>query len=193
MECLVIFAVAAAGSFVCLAAELTVTWVAGAQRETQVASATRVASAKRVGDNAPPDDALLAFGFILICYGVGALALIAALPGPRALERTGLAFALLCAGGLVGEISTSGATPPQSTAEENEDGPVQRRPESRRLALTLMLMLDLMLAVLISGQELLEIVPPPQAARVIRAAEFDPIVVIAQRTRDPLDRSTASF
>src|SRR5882724_5256162 len=114
--------------------------------------------------SAPHADPVLAFGFTLASYGAISLVLVSALPGALALERTCLAFAVLCVGGLLSEISstTSTASTEPPTLDGEEDAPAERSPLSPRLSLTLALMLNLAFAVVGSGQGLIQIVPPPK-------------------------------
>ena len=144
---------------------------------------------------APPGvDPTLTFGFIIACYGAIALVLVSALPGDLALERTLLTYALLCAGGLIGEISITGTTTrPQSLDSLDEQDAIEggggkRKPISLGLSLALMVLLNLAFALLISAQGVIDIVPQPKSAAGGRAAELDTIVVIAERTPDPVER-----
>jgi hypothetical protein len=183
IEFLVIFSVAAAGSLVRLSAEPALKFVA---RKTQGATiATGPGGLDSAGSGQQVDPVLM-FGFILACYGAMALGLVIALPGPLALERTGFAFALLCVGGLVREISCTGTTTRLPTLDMDQDEQAQRKPISLRLSVALTLMLNVTFAVLSSGQGLVGIAPP-RAASAGRAQELDPIVVVARRTYDPLD------
>lgn len=181
---LVIFILAAAGSLVCLSVHLALKFVAcRTQGETFVMGLGRGESAA----SGPEVDPVLKFGFILSCYGAIALALVSALAGPLALERTALTFALLCVGGLIGEISSASTTAEVSSVSGEEDAPVFRKRSAPRLSVALMLALNLAFAVLSSGQGLIEIVPPPKAGSSTQSPELKPIIVIAQRNYDPLD------
>ena len=183
LEFLVLFSLAAVGSLVCLWANLALKFVARKSRSEAVATHPgRVASAASV----PPGDPVLAFGFTLACYGAVSLVLVSALPGALALERTCLAFAVLCVGGLLSEISSTTSTESPSL-DGQEDAPAERSPLSPRLSLTLALMLNLAFAVVGSGQGLIQIVPPPKAVAVNRTQEMEPIIVIARRTDDSAD------
>jgi len=183
IEFLVIFSVAAAGSLVRLSADPALKFVA---RKTQGATiATGPAGCESAGPGHQVDS-VLTFGFILACYGAMALGLVIALPGPLALERTCLAFALLCVGGLVSEISCTGTTARPPSLDTDQDEPPQRKPISLRLSVALTLMLNLTFAVLSADQGLIGIAPP-RAASASRAQELDPIIVVARRTYDPLD------
>lgn len=184
-ESMVNFSLATAGSLVGLSAPIAVKFVA---RKTQSAT---IAMAPVRGDSAslePEVDPVYRFAFILACYGAIALALVTALPGRLALERTGLAFALLCVGGLTGEISSTRQT---ASLSPSEDATVPPKSISLRLSLGLMLALNLAFAILGSGQGLLEVVPPAQAASTSRSEELAPIIVVAQRM-DPIAQ-TASY
>jgi hypothetical protein len=182
---LVIFTLAAAGSLVCLSVHLALKFVAcRTHGETFAMGLGRDESAA----SGPEVDPVLKFGFILSGYGAIALALVSALPGPLALERTALTFALLCVGGLIGEISSARTTAEVSSIGGEEDAPVFRsRRSAPRLSVALMLALNLAFAVLSSGQGLIEIVPPPKAGSSNQSPELKPIIVIAQRNYDPLD------
>jgi hypothetical protein len=142
---------------------------------------------RRHGSGAPRGDPVLAFGFTLACYGAISLVLVSALPGALALERTCLAFALLCVGGLLSEIATTASTKPPAH-DADEEAPAQRAPLSPRLSLTLALILNLAFAVVSSGQGLIQIVPPRKEVAVNRAQEMEPIIVVARRTDDSADR-----
>jgi hypothetical protein len=180
LELLVLFSLAAAGSLVCVWANLVLKIVARKSRsETVATDPARGASAA----SAPHGDPVLAFGFTLACYGAISLVLVSALPGALALERTCLAFAVLCVGGLLSEISST-TTTKSAALDGDEDAPAQREPLSPRLSLTLALMLNLAFAVVSSGQGLIQIVPPPKAVAVSRTQEMEPIIVIARRTDD---------
>jgi hypothetical protein len=97
------------------------------------------------------------------------------------LERTVLTFAFLSVGGLIGEIAKSSRTiVPEPDAVDAPATP--REPPSRGLSLTLALTLNLALAVLSSGQGLIDIVPPSADRQASTdAQELQPILVIAQR------------
>ena len=183
LEFLVLFSLAAVGSLVCLWADLVHKFLARKSRSETVATGPgRGASAA----SAPHADPVFAFGFTLACYGAISLVLVSALPGALALERTCLAFAVLCVGGLLSEISNTTTTRP-STLDEDEDTPAQRKPLSPRLSLMLALMLNLAFAVVSSGQGLIQIVPPPKAVTENRTVEMEPIIVVARRTDDSAD------
>jgi hypothetical protein len=96
-----------------------------------------------------------------------------------------LAFAVLCVGGLLSEISNTTST--KTALDADEDTPAERAPLSPRLSLTLALMLNLAFAVVSSGQGLIQIVPPPKDVAVNRAQEMEPIIVVARRTDDSAD------
>lgn len=123
-------------------------------------------------------DPVVTFGFVLICYGALALALVDALPGPRALERTALAFGLLCVGGLISEISTTGSTAdlPHLDADSKPIG--ERRPISMGLSIALALVLNSAVAIMSFSQELIEVIPPAVHGESQPAAALDPVIVI---------------
>jgi hypothetical protein len=182
LEFLVLFSLAALGSLVAFWAGLVLKFVARkSSGETVATGPGRGASAA----SAPHGDPVLAFGFTLACYGAISLVLVSALPGALAMERTCLAFAVLCVGGLLNEISNTTTARPSLDADE--DAPAERAPLSSRLSLTLALMLNLAFAVVSSGQGLIQIVPPPKDVAVNRAQEMEPIIVIARRTDDSAD------
>jgi hypothetical protein len=187
---LVIFSLATAGSLVCLSAELLLKFAA-----RKAPSETVAMGSGRGGPAAPMPrvDPVLTFGWVLACYGAIALGLVSALPGALALERTMLAFALLCVGGLVGEIASTGTTARQPALDGDDEPPAERKPISLPLSVALMLTLNLTVAVVSAGQGLIEIVPPVTAPASAMTEELDPIVVIAMRHRDPLDPDTALF
>jgi hypothetical protein len=189
IEFVTTFSLAAAGSLVGLSADLVLNLVAGnGPRNTITTGAVRGEST----ESARPADPVTTFGFILISYGIIALALTTALPGPLALERTGLTFALLCVGGLIGEISRTGSTTQLPNLDADDRMPAQRKPISLRLSLALMLIFNLSFAVLSTGRGLIEIVPPkPASARHIQ--ELEPMLVVARRTHDPLEDHSAPF
>jgi hypothetical protein len=89
----------------------------------------------------------------------------------------------MCVGGLIGEISRAGtgASPADMDADEGE--PEEHAPGSVGLSVALMLALNLAVAVLLSGQGLVQVVPPPASA-VNAPAQLDQIVVVARRGSD---------
>jgi hypothetical protein len=180
-EVMVIFSLAAAGCLVRLSTDLVLQVLA-----RRVSSGTL---ANGPNHGSPPEsqskaDPVVALGLTLTCYGAIALALVAELPGEFAFQRTGLVFALLCVGGLVGEISRTGTGTGTGTAapdvEADERKPVERTPTSVGLSAALMLALNLAIAVLAGGQGLVGIVPPPAPAAG-QSAELEQIVVVAKR------------
>lgn len=176
------FLLAAAGSLVWSSVHLALKFVAcRTQGETFAVDRGRAESAV----SGPPVDPVLKLGCILTCYGAVAVALVSALPGALAVERTLLAFACMCVGGLVGEIANTGATPERSNNDVPEMAPPARKSTPLRLSVALMLVLNLAFAVLSAGQGLIEIVPPADGENARREPQLDPIVVVAQRTYDP--------
>jgi hypothetical protein len=143
-------------------------------------------------ESQPKVDPLVTFGLTLTCYGAIALAIVSELPGALAFQRTWLAFALLCAGGLIGEISRTGTSAGTTVAESDADDvdPEERTPGSAGLSVALMLALNLAVAVLVSGQGLVQIVPPPAPASDNQSTELEQIVVVARRGSDDLGSST---
>ncbi len=183
VEHIVLFSLTTVGSLVCFWADPLVKFLARKTRsEAIAANPGRGLSAAAV----PHGDPVFAFGFILACYGAISLALVSALPGALALDRTCLTFALLCVGGLLCEISSSSSTR-MPAGEAGEDAPPRREPLSPRLSLMLTVVLNLAFAVAGSGQGLMQIVPPPPAVKAARAVEMEPIVVVARRTEDSAD------
>jgi hypothetical protein len=184
----VVFSLIAAGSLVCLSAGIALRIAARkAQAESVAMGPGRAAS-----QPAPVQvDPTMTFGYIIACYGVIALILVSALPGELALERTLLAYALLCVGGLIGEIAMTGtANRPQSleALDTGEDVPAPRKPVSLGLSVALILLLNLAFSLLICAQGVIDIVPPAKSAAATRGSELDPIVVIAERTQDSFER-----
>jgi hypothetical protein len=181
-EFAVILSIAGMGSLVRLSASLVLHYFASkSQSDTIAAGTDRGFSA----ETAPMVDPVLRFGFILALDGAIVLALMSALPGELALERTAYAFALLCAGGLIGEISSSGSSRQTMNVETDEEAAVPAGGTSRLLSAALTLMLNVSLAVLCAGQGLIEIVPP-KSADSSYTQELDAVVVVAKRTHDPL-------
>jgi hypothetical protein len=184
----VIFSLGAVGSLVRMSVGLTLKLVAPKPQSGTVAM-----SPERpwCATAALPVDPIVRFGFILACDGAIVLALVSALPGAQGLERTCLAFALLCVGGLIGEISSTGLTTNAPNMDADESPAAPRRPVSRRLALALTLMLNGAVAALAGSQDLIDIVPPRTA--IAGTQELDPVIVVARRPFDPLDERAASY
>jgi len=181
-EFVIILSIASIGSLVRLSASLILHhFAAKSQSDTIAAGPDRGFSAAP----APAVDPVLRFGFILAVDGAIVLALTSALPGDLALERTAFAFALLCAGGLIGEIAGSGRTRQMPDGESDEEEAPAHGGTSRLLSAALTLTLNVSLAVLCSGQGLIEIVPP-KSVDSSYTQELDPVIVVAKRTRDPL-------
>jgi hypothetical protein len=188
-EFLVIFSVAASGSLVRLSADRVLKFVARRTQAETIVTGLGGVQSDATGHQVDP---VFTFGFMLVCYGAIALALVVELPGPLVLERMGLTFALLCLGGLISEISCTGTTAKLPSLDADGAAPSQPEPISLQLSVALTLMLNLTFAVLSSGQGLIEIVPP-KAASASHAQVLDAIIVIAQRTHDPLDSQTGTF
>jgi hypothetical protein len=186
LEFIVIFTLAAGGSLICLTADLAQKFLA---RRSQAGLIATNGSRGDADDETDAGDPVLTVGFILTCYGAVALFLVFELPGPLALERTCLTFALLCVGGLIGEIcKTSPKTQP--TVENHEEPAEPAKPVSLRVSLALTLVLNLTFAVLSTNQGLIEIVP--KARNAPHAEQLDPIVVIGQRSSDAHDARSGS-
>jgi len=180
LELLVLFSLGATGSFVCVWVDLVQRFVARKSRsETVVTGPERDAPFA----SAPQGDPVLAFGFTVASYGLISLVLVSEFPGVLALERTCLAFAVLCVGGLLREIASSPAAKPAAVDGEREVAPAAREPRSPGLSLTLTLMLNMAFAAVSSGQGLIQIVP--ERVAVNHAQEIDPIIVVAHRTDEP--------
>jgi hypothetical protein len=188
-ESLVIFAIAAAGSLVRWSADLALRRFAIREaRETAGTFSKLACSGMSVGTVDP----VLRVGFILACYGAIVLVLVSALPGELALERTGFAFALLCAGGLVGEISGGRVTPQATEPETDAAPPTADRPgrTSRRLSLALALTLNVSIALLTAGRGLIPIVTLSEGAGY--TDRLEPVIVVARRNHDPLEDAPVS-
>ena len=177
-EVLVLFSLAAMGCLARLALDLAMQFFA-----RRVPSG-RIAMGPSQGQAVPAKaDPTVTLGATLGCYGAISMALVAALPGELAFQRMWFAFALMCVGGLIGEISRArtGASPADVDAEEWE--PEEHAPASVGLSVALMLALNLAVAVLLSGQGLVQLVPPPASAGNA-PAQLDQIVVVARRGSD---------
>ncbi|MDB6083676.1 MAG: hypothetical protein JWN43_1557 [Gammaproteobacteria bacterium] len=188
-EFLAIFSLASSGSLIRLSSDLALRFLA---RKTQTKTVANGPCGDESAASRYPVDPVVTFGFILACYGAIALALVFALPGPLALERMALAFALLCVGGLITEISCTGSTSQLPRLDADENAPAQRKPISLQLSVALTLMLNLTFAVLSCGQGLIEIAPP-KGTTAGRAQELDAIIVVARRPNDPLDRRSGTL
>jgi hypothetical protein len=138
----------------------------------------------------PKADPVVTFGVTLACYGAIALALVAKLQGSLASERTYFAFALLCVGGLICEISRARVGHGDHESEDGKDDNDQSSANSVGLSVALMLTLNLAVAVLCSGQGLVEIIPPATSA-ASDAGQLDQIVVVGRRT--PADPGEAAY
>jgi hypothetical protein len=182
-EIMVIFSLAATGSLVRLSVDFALQFFA-----RKMAAETTVSGPEHSEPQSQADP-LVAVGLTLTGYGALALGLMLALPGDLTIQRTWLAFALLCVGGIVGEICRTRSTAAPDDPElddESYDG----IPASVGLSMTLMLAMNLAMALLVSGQGLILIVPPAQPVSEAQATELDPIVVVAGRGSDPLASSS---
>lgn len=177
----IIFSLTLVGSLVRMSVDLTLKWAA------PKVSSVAASPDRSWGASAGPADPVFRCGFILAADGAIVLALVSALPGALGLQRTGLAFALLCVGGLIGEIANTRLTP-VAARDGNDELAGTRRPASRALALASMVALNLAVAVLSSRQSLIDIVPAHDAGADAHAAqELAPLVVVARRRSDLLD------
>jgi hypothetical protein len=176
-EVMLIFSLAAAGCLVRLTTDLVLQVLARRVSSGTLANGPNHGSTQESRSKADP---VVALGLTLTCYGTIAMGLVSELPGEFAFQRTGLVFALLCVGGLVGEISRTGTTTAAPDGDADEREPVERTPTSVGLSAALMLALNLAIAVLAGGQGLVHIVPPPAPA-VGQSAELEQIVVVAKR------------
>jgi len=180
-EVLVIFSLAATGCLVHLAMDLAMQFFA------RRAPNRRIAVGPSHGQPSNPRvkaDPTVTLGATLGCYGCVALALVAELPGALAFQRMWLAFALMCVGGIIGEISRAGTGAPAPDMDAEEREPEEHAPGSVGLSVALMLALNLAVAVLLSGQGLVQVVPPPVASIDGQPAQLDQIVVVARRGTD---------
>ncbi len=148
-EFLVIFFLAAAGSLV----RVSCAFLLGA-----LAAAS---GPRRAGAPAILTDPVVIFSCTLAGYGAIALTVVCWMPGPSGLARTALAFAILCVGGLISEISNTGTTGRLPNLDSPVETQPRRYPISRGLSLALSLVLNLTFAVLGYGQGLSGLVPDP--------------------------------
>lgn len=190
-EFMVIFSVAAFGCLVRLSTDLVVQFFARKVPSGTIATGPHHGQAP---ESQPQVDPWVTVGLTLTCYGAIALALVSELPGTLAFQRTWLAFALLCVGGLIGEISRTGSGVDTGSAESDLDADESEAEErtsgSVGLSVALMLALNLTVAVLSSGQGLVQIVPPPVPASDNQSTELEQIVVVARRGSDDLGSSS---
>ena len=181
-EFLVIFSIVAAGSLVRWSIDMALKRLAiRATRETLEV----VSKGPWSGVPAGGVDPIVRVGFILAGYGAIVLALVSAVPGALALERTAFAFALLCAGGVVGEISGAGVTAQTPDSDDVPPGAQRGGATSRPLSVALALTLNVSIAWLTAGQGLIPIVP--HTATSSYPDRLDPVIVVAKRTHDPLE------
>jgi hypothetical protein len=183
-EVLVIFSITAVGSLVRWSANIALRRFALSDTRATVGVAAK-------GDWSNPSagavDPVLRVGFTLACYGAIVLVLVSALPGALALERTCFAFALLGAGGVVGEIAGARATAQAS----NEDDDAERDPAdpygrtSRTLSVALALTLNVSIALMTAGQGLIPIVTLADTHGY--TDRLEPVIVVAKRAHDPLE------
>ncbi len=185
VELVVIFLVATLGSLVRLFADLMLK-VLAVKAHVMAAGSDHNWTSPMV----PLVDPVLKFGFIVACYGIIVISLLSAFPGALALERSALAFSLLGAGGLIGEIADSGTVTPTPSLEADSKVPARHRPVSRRLTFALTAALTFVLnfgvAMLITGRDLVEIVPAEQLLKA-HVPELDAVVVVARRSYDHLN------
>lgn len=180
LEFCVIFCLASLGSLVCISTEMAQRAVARKSLAEAVANGPGRVRGASAGD--PHADPVFSFGLIVACYGAFALGVVCELPGSRALERAGLAFAWLCVGGLISKIASTGSNA-APCASDGDAGLAQPKPVSLRLAVALTVTLNVTLALLCSGQGLVEVVPPKPAGAAY-AEVLEPIIVVAARKHD---------
>jgi hypothetical protein len=181
-EFVVIFSIVAAGSLVRWSIDIAFKRLAAkaAREAVQVVSKGAWSGVSMGGV-----DPVIRVGFILAGYGAIVLALVSAVPGALALERTAFAFALLCAGGLVGEISGAGVTaqtPAPDAAQQDAGRPGET---SRPLSVSLALTLNVSIALMTANQGLIQIVP--LSAAPAYSDRLEPVIVVARRSHDPLE------
>jgi len=186
-EAMVIFSITALGSLVRWSANIALRRLAMNETRATVGVAAK-------GDWSNPSagtvDPVLRVGFTLACYGAIVLVLVSALPGALALERTCFAFALLCAGGVVGEIAGARATAQASPAEDTDEGADPFGRTSRTLSVALALTLNVSIALMTAGQGLIPIVTLSDTRGYVDRLE--PVVVVAKRSHDPLEERGGS-
>jgi hypothetical protein len=176
-EVIVIFSLAAAGCLVRLSTDLVLHMFARKLPNGTIATGPGEGQSS---ESQPKADPVVAFGVTLTFYGAIALMLVSALPGSLANQRTCLAFALLCVGGLIGEISRAQTRAAEGEADADSDQPHKAVPSSAGLSVALMLALNMAVAILASGRGLIPIVPPPAVAKSA-PTELEQIVVVARR------------
>jgi hypothetical protein len=177
-EVLVIFSVAATGCLTHLAMDLAVQFFARRMPSGRIAVGPGNGQASRSQAKA---DSTVTLGATLGCYGVIALMIVTELPGALAVQRTWLAFALMCVGGLIGEISRSGTCKAVEDADAEEGEEQEQIPGSVGLSVALMIALNLAVAVLMSGQGLVQLVPPSAPAVDNQSTQLEQIVVVARK------------
>lgn len=152
-----LFSLAAAGSLLRLSTEMLLKRL---DRRTQRDSVAAGPDRGTSDEAAARTDPVAIVGFTLTSYGAVALTLVSLQPGPLALARTALAFAILCVGGLISEISSTGSTARLPDLETHEELQPPRKPIPLRLSLALTLVLNLSFAVLGCGLSLIDIAAP---------------------------------
>ena len=184
-EVFVIFCLTAAGSLVRLSLDFALQFFSRKMRRETVGSGPG-----RSEEASAPNDPLVAIGLTLTWYGALALGLVLSLPGDLVIERTWLAFALMGVGGLVGEICRARAPAIERHSRWDDAEAEDTLPDSVGLSTTLILVLNLAIAILCSGQGLVAIVPPSRPASQVEVsqaeAQLEPIIVVAARGSDPL-------
>lgn len=178
-EVLVIFSLAATGCLVRLSMDLALHFFARRLPSGRTAAGPTHDHAPDAQSKADP---AVTLGVTVACYGAIAFVLICELPGELAFQRTMLAVALLSVGGIIGEISRAGKAA-EPDLESEDAHPEESSPSSVGLSVALMLALCLAVAVLVSGQGLIQVVPP---ARTVDnpSTELEQIVVVARRGTD---------
>jgi len=183
-EFVVIFCVAASGCLVRLSTDLLLQFFARKVPNGTIVTGPHQGQAHESQAKADP---VVGLGLTLTGYGAIALALVSELPGALALQRTWLVLALLCVGGLIGEISRAGTASAVSAENDPDAADIESEeptPRSIGLSVALMLALNVAVAVLLSGQGLVQIVPPAAPVAANQSPELEQIVVVGRRGSD---------
>lgn len=185
-EIMVIFSLAATGCLVRLSADLLLQVFARRLPSGTIASGPQGGPSQEAQPKADP---LMTLGLTLASYVAIAAGLVSLLPGDLAIERTWLAIALLCVGGLIGEISRTRHDEPDVDGDADAREPEEPTPTSVGLSVALMLTLSLAIALLISGQGLVQVVPPREPVAQGQVTQLEQIVVVARRSSTDVEES----